>query len=323
LLTCACGKNLRVGDDKAGKKGKCPGCGRVLDIPGTAGGISAPSAKPRLPVPTSAVKAAPKQPSVRPANPLPQTRLPSASSAQPSHSPVLFPGPFESATPVSDVGLSIPQPAAPSSDALPFEFADIPVGDVTAPMDLAAAPAPPPVVTSPLNIPTRKRIRHDGPQPGFHIQLSPMWVVLIVLLILVPALLLTLKLGPLRARDQWNAVTAQGLMDINDVVSLAIRAQLANSGAWDPNTSPWRPGAKDVEFLDAGIFFRMPDRAGFIGSSTEGHFQGFYYTHTGEIEADTPIAGTMVHVTGHVRDGKVTAFINGVQAVMPPPKPDQ
>ncbi len=33
ILTCLCGKRLQVADELAGKKGKCPGCSRVLDIP--------------------------------------------------------------------------------------------------------------------------------------------------------------------------------------------------------------------------------------------------------------------------------------------------
>ncbi|HZY86689.1 MAG TPA: hypothetical protein VFE78_17775 [Gemmataceae bacterium] len=32
-LTCACGRSLRIKDEYAGKQGKCPGCGAVLDIP--------------------------------------------------------------------------------------------------------------------------------------------------------------------------------------------------------------------------------------------------------------------------------------------------
>src|SRR5262249_29472534 len=32
----SCGRNLKVKDELAGKKGKCPGCGRVLPIPAAA-----------------------------------------------------------------------------------------------------------------------------------------------------------------------------------------------------------------------------------------------------------------------------------------------
>src|SRR5687768_11677604 len=32
-VVCACGKKLQVKDEMAGKRGKCPACGKVLDIP--------------------------------------------------------------------------------------------------------------------------------------------------------------------------------------------------------------------------------------------------------------------------------------------------
>jgi hypothetical protein len=40
-----CGKGIKVSDEKAGKKGKCPGCGEVLTIP-TAEEIAQDSQKP-------------------------------------------------------------------------------------------------------------------------------------------------------------------------------------------------------------------------------------------------------------------------------------
>ena len=36
VVCSGCGRTFRVSDDKAGKKGKCPGCGTVIVIPGGA-----------------------------------------------------------------------------------------------------------------------------------------------------------------------------------------------------------------------------------------------------------------------------------------------
>jgi phage FluMu protein Com len=59
-----CGKLLRVGDDSAGKRAKCPGCGTVLAIPG--GSAPAPSqAAPPSPFPPAA--GAPEPPRTGPA----------------------------------------------------------------------------------------------------------------------------------------------------------------------------------------------------------------------------------------------------------------
>lgn len=37
-VQCDCGKSLNVPDKLAGKKGKCPACGAVLNIPAKSGG---------------------------------------------------------------------------------------------------------------------------------------------------------------------------------------------------------------------------------------------------------------------------------------------
>jgi DNA-directed RNA polymerase subunit RPC12/RpoP len=36
VVACTCGKKLRARDDLAGKKVKCPGCGRLLTVPPVA-----------------------------------------------------------------------------------------------------------------------------------------------------------------------------------------------------------------------------------------------------------------------------------------------
>ena len=41
-LNCACGRKLRLRDESAGKRGRCPTCGRMLDIPGPASPESEP-----------------------------------------------------------------------------------------------------------------------------------------------------------------------------------------------------------------------------------------------------------------------------------------
>jgi hypothetical protein len=48
-LTCACGKTLRAKDELAGKRVKCPSCGKAVAIPsaGAPAGPTPPAAKPR------------------------------------------------------------------------------------------------------------------------------------------------------------------------------------------------------------------------------------------------------------------------------------
>src|SRR5260221_13632902 len=37
LVSCACGKQFRARDEHAGKRGRCPGCGQAVQIPGAGG----------------------------------------------------------------------------------------------------------------------------------------------------------------------------------------------------------------------------------------------------------------------------------------------
>jgi hypothetical protein len=73
-----CGKLLRVGDDSAGKRAKCPGCATVLPIP--AAGSVAPAAAP-------AGAPAPPSPARAPSNPNPYQSPRAASPAAAPFSP--------------------------------------------------------------------------------------------------------------------------------------------------------------------------------------------------------------------------------------------
>jgi hypothetical protein len=85
IVACPCGKTLRVADEHAGRKGRCPACGRVLDIPAADAPLAAadsltllaadqavtrtPAARPREDVPSSpetdeALAATPLRPQV-------------------------------------------------------------------------------------------------------------------------------------------------------------------------------------------------------------------------------------------------------------------
>jgi hypothetical protein len=59
-LTCTCGKQLRLKDEAAGKKGKCPACGAIFQIP--AAGGSAPAAHERPTPPATPRVAEPRAP---------------------------------------------------------------------------------------------------------------------------------------------------------------------------------------------------------------------------------------------------------------------
>ena len=45
-LTCSCGRQLRVADEFAGRQGRCPACGAVLEIPQRETFVSRPASPP-------------------------------------------------------------------------------------------------------------------------------------------------------------------------------------------------------------------------------------------------------------------------------------
>jgi hypothetical protein len=98
----SCGQVLKVGLDKAGKRGKCPKCGTLLTIPISSTVAEAPP-KPAAPAPPP-VPAAPAQPSYPP--PAGQPQYP----APPQYPQAPAPAPYPAAPPQYAPG---PAPAGP------------------------------------------------------------------------------------------------------------------------------------------------------------------------------------------------------------------
>jgi predicted RNA-binding Zn-ribbon protein involved in translation (DUF1610 family) len=63
-FSCSCGRHVRVADDKAGSKGKCPNCGQVVQIP--AANPSTHAAPRTMAVPAAPVSASPQPQAVPP-----------------------------------------------------------------------------------------------------------------------------------------------------------------------------------------------------------------------------------------------------------------
>src|SRR5687768_5574069 len=78
-VSCECGKRLRAPDSSAGRRAKCPGCGRVLQVPAAPGApavgvkAAAPQQAPLPPVPAAGASAA-RPPAPRKPAPPPRAR---------------------------------------------------------------------------------------------------------------------------------------------------------------------------------------------------------------------------------------------------------
>src|SRR5262245_53738483 len=76
-LSCPCGKKLEVGDEYAGKRGQCPVCGAILDIPnGDEPVLTARLVAEPLPAAPAAQPVAPAAAEVAPVDDVPLHELP-------------------------------------------------------------------------------------------------------------------------------------------------------------------------------------------------------------------------------------------------------
>jgi hypothetical protein len=140
--------------------------------------------------------------------------------------------------------------------------------------------------------------------------------------------------GPKKVWNEWEQKGEQANYDVKDVVSRGLKAYMSEVGAYNPRKSTG-PEAREVMFFRPTMVMSMPDAVEFKGGSTEGPFEGQYHPKTGEVEATVTVGahtslltgqskgGSTIQVTGRVKSGKVTAEVNGKNAVIVmPPKTD-
>lgn len=99
-VTCRCGKKLAVRDELAGRKGKCPACGSVLEIPALPSAGSPPPVPAAPPPARPAPKPAPAKPAGAPAVPA----RPSPEPGKKSSSRIVFPPPSAKETGTGGAG---------------------------------------------------------------------------------------------------------------------------------------------------------------------------------------------------------------------------
>jgi hypothetical protein len=170
-------------------------------------------------------------------------------------------------------------------------------------------------------LPTTKHSFGAGPQkqqPGLHISFSAGQWVLIGIAILIPAFVIFIKLGPLKARDDWNRISSKAEYDITDVTGKAIRSLVPPVRGHPP------PSVKSVAFMTVGgLMMSVPDDIGFTGMSDVGGFKGHYFPKTGEVEVELTHWGQALKITGRVKekdnDKDIQAEVNGKKAVELPP----
>jgi len=142
--------------------------------------------------------------------------------------------------------------------------------------------------------------------------ISPMYIVIIAFMLLVPAVVLFAKMGPLKAQKQWAALESQADSDVSTICGRALQAHLQKEGLYDPSNAHFTPGVQAVTFEPSPLMVRLPDTITFTGRCTGGFFHGTYNPKTREIiKAEVPGEGTRLNVTGRIKGNDVQVEIDG------------
>jgi hypothetical protein len=182
----------------------------------------------------------------------------------------------------------------------------------------------------------RKPAKKESASPAIYISKGK--IILLATLACLGIICLVTYLGPVRARSQWEDIGGKADDDVTNVVSFGLQAYLSEQGEYDPSRSGGGQPAVDghVAFFWPYLVMSMPERIRFFGKTTQGDFKGYYYTKTGEIEADVAYGGMtfagmvnlakatgQFHMTGRVANGFPQAEVNGTPIKIVWPGKDQ
>jgi hypothetical protein len=284
LIACNCGKRFKAADQFAGKRTKCPGCGQTLTIPGAVAGATAASAapaaaKPRATAAASTAVVRPKA-AARPAPPPPVDPTDDLSSLDAAAAAEVF------------------QPAARAET----EPATTVKRKKSSSLAAAAAVAPP----------LSKRNRKDGPEKAASFSMSPGMIVLIVLAILIPSVITWVKLGPMKAHEEWVKISGIAEDNIQGQIQRALLAERVKMGM-DPNDIKYMPKVTNFQFDGSQDIFmiKMPESVPFQGRSTEGDFHGTFHPKTYKFEVDVDMDGTKHKLDGGAGESDTSLNMDG------------
>lgn len=160
-------------------------------------------------------------------------------------------------------------------------------------------------------------------------KLSISWgpIVLGVFGLLVIVGIIAFVMGPKKVWNEWEQIGGKASDDVQEVVTFALKAQLSQTGEWNPRKPGHDPRADEPQFYRPTFVMSMPDRVDFQGSSTQGEYTGKYNPKTGEVIADVAIDGMSlpsgvtvrkgsqkIHVTGRMKGSQAEAEIDGKKA---------
>lgn len=271
-IQCGCGKRLKVKDEYAGKRTRCPSCDTAVIIPKLSkAAISA---------------AAPSAPRTSP-KPAPAEDMPSLDDLYDL---------AEQAATAPQVEAPAPPPPSPARPA------PSPARRTQSTAPIATAPA-----IGYLGV-SASRARSNQSSGGV-LHLSPGMKILIGAVIVIPTVIFLGKIGPVKAVEEWGKAQKAGKDDVSSVVLRAISdRQAALFGP--PELNEAVPRVTNFVWQDPPIFMiRMPESVEFFGTCSSGRYEGAYFTRTGEVKAT--VEGFDGTITGRVKGNTVEAEIDG------------
>lgn len=155
---------------------------------------------------------------------------------------------------------------------------------------------------------SKKVAKPDGPK------LSINWgpIVGIGAVVLVIVGIAMFYFGPVKTKNEWEAIGNKAKDDVEEVVSKGLQAHMSAAGEWNPRKPGNTPRAMDETMFVWQMFvMSMPEKVYFKGATTEGGFSGYYFPKTGEVEADVGLGGTSVAGLGAVREGSEKIKVTG------------
>ncbi|CAN5529171.1 hypothetical protein BH09PLA1_BH09PLA1_27920 [soil metagenome] len=125
--------------------------------------------------------------------------------------------------------------------------------------------------------------------------------------------------GPVKTKNEWEAIGGKARDDVEEVVSKGLQCHLSAQGDWNPRKPGNTPRATDDTLFIWHMFvMSMPEKIFFKGATTQGGFSGYYFPKTGQVEADVGLGGMSLSGLGAIKEGtqkiKITGAMKGNQA---------
>jgi hypothetical protein len=232
-VSCECGKRFSVGDQFAGKRGRCKACGRTVTVPAIQ--------EQRDDFPELAE------------DPVPEAKI-----------------------------------AANSESA-----------------DLRGAPLP--------AYPSFRRPGRETPDQSKRVpvHVNPVFVVLVLLAIGIPAGIFLVEQGPVKSRDELAKIEPIAEGNITSQITRAIQHQYAGFAFGGEDMGISRHKSLNVVFEDPVVMLHLPESLQIQGRTTEGNYKGEFHPQSMRFDADVPIMGRMHKVEGSVTDEDQSLYLDG------------